>query len=50
MPYTITKGKGSKPYKIKNKRTGKTVGSSKTKKKAKASVRARHAGEKKMGG
>jgi hypothetical protein len=41
MPYTIKKGKGSKPYKIIKKSTGETVGSSTTKSKAKASVRAR---------
>ena len=43
MPYTVRKGKGSKPWKIVNKRTGKTVGSSTTKSKAKASARVRNA-------
>lgn len=43
MPYKISKGKGSRPYKITNKNTGKQVGSSKTKKAAQASVRARYA-------
>ena len=46
MPYRISKGKGSRPYKIINKNTGKQVGSSKTKKDAQASVRARHANSK----
>ena len=46
MPYSIRKGKGSRPYKIVNKRTGKQVGSSKTKRQAQASVRARYAHEK----
>jgi|1186.fasta_scaffold106670_2 hypothetical protein len=44
MPYSVRKrGKG---YAIIRKSDGKTVGKSKTKKKAKASVRARMAGEK----
>ena len=42
MPYTISKGKGKKPYKIK--KHGRTVGSSTSKAKAKSSVRARNAG------
>lgn len=46
MPYIIEKRSGAKPYKIINKNTGKVVGSSKTKKDAQASVRARYAGEK----
>lgn len=41
MPYKIVKRKGKKPWKIINKDTGKQVGSSKTKKNAKSSVRAR---------
>ena len=45
MPYKIIKGGGVKPYKIINKETGKQVGSSTTKAKAEASVRARFAGE-----
>lgn len=43
MPYSIKKGKGSKPYKI-VKKTGRIVGSSTSKAKAKASIRARYAG------
>jgi hypothetical protein len=43
MPYRVSKGKGKRPYKIVNKRTGKTVGTSRTKKAAQASIRARHA-------
>jgi hypothetical protein len=43
MPYAIRKGKGSRPYKLVNKKTGKQVGSSKTKAKAKAAMRARYA-------
>lgn len=46
MPYKIVKRSGEKPYKIINKDTGKTVGSSKSKEMAKASIRARYAGEK----
>jgi len=38
MPYNVVKRKGAKPWKIVNKDTGKTVGSSKTKKAAEASV------------
>jgi hypothetical protein len=45
MPYKIQKGSGSRPYKIINKNTGKTVGTSTSKAKAKASVRARYANE-----
>ena len=45
MPYTIKKGSGAKPYKIINKETGKQVGSSESRTKAKASVNARLAGE-----
>jgi hypothetical protein len=41
MPHTVRKGKGSKPWKIVNKDTGETKGSSKTKKKAQASARIR---------
>jgi hypothetical protein len=47
MPYKIVNKGGSRPFKIINKDTGKTVGSSKTKASAKASVRARWAGHKK---
>lgn len=49
MPYSIRKTGGKKPYKIVRKDTGKTVGSSTSKSKAEASVRARYAGEKKQG-
>jgi hypothetical protein len=46
VPYAVKKGSGEKPYKIVRKDTGKTVGSSTSKAKAKASVRARYANEK----
>lgn len=46
MPYSVRKGSGSRPYKIVNRNTGKQVGSSKTKRAAQASVRARYAHEK----
>ena len=49
MPYAIKKGSGRKPVKIVNKETGKQVGSSTSVAKAKASVRARYAGESKQG-
>lgn len=42
MPYKIVKRGGKKPWKIIKKTTGKVVGSSTTKAKAQASVRARH--------
>jgi hypothetical protein len=45
MPYRIENRGGKRPFKIINKNTGKTVGSSKTMGEAKASVRARYAGE-----
>ena len=45
MPYTIRKGEGEKKWKIINKNTGKVVGTSKTKKNALASMRARYANE-----
>lgn len=45
MPYEIKKRGGKKPHKIINKNTGKTVGSSKTKANAEASIRARYAGK-----
>jgi hypothetical protein len=41
MPYSIKKGKGARPWKIIRKTDGKTVGSSKTKANAQASIRAR---------
>lgn len=46
MPYKVVKRTGSKPYKIIKKDSGKVVGSSKTKAKAQASVRARYANSK----
>ena len=45
MPYKIVKKGGKKPYKIINKNTGRTVGSSNTRSEAESSVRARLAGE-----
>jgi len=45
MPYKIVKGSGPKPWKIVIASTGKVVGSSKTKKEASASIRAREAAE-----
>ena len=45
MPYKVVKRDGSRPYKIVNKDTGKTVGSSKTKAAAESSIRARYAGK-----
>lgn len=45
MPYKVQKRTGKKPWKIIKKTTGKVVGSSTSKKKAEASIRARHAGE-----
>ena len=45
MPYKIVKGSGAKPWKIVITSTGKVVGSSKTKKEASASIRAREAAE-----
>lgn len=43
MPYKVVKRGGPRPYKIVKKTTGKTVGSSRTMVKARASVRARYA-------
>jgi hypothetical protein len=45
MPYDVVKGSGKRPWKIKKKSTGETVGSSTSKGKAKASVRARMAND-----
>lgn len=45
MPYKVTKKTGSRPYKIINTAKGKQVGSSKTRKAAKASIRARYTGK-----
>lgn len=42
MPYTIKKTTGSRPWKIIKQSTGEVVGSSTSKSKAEASVRARH--------
>lgn len=47
MPYKIVKRSGARPWKIIKKDTGKVVGSSTSKAKAQASIRARYAGEKK---
>jgi hypothetical protein len=47
MPYSVKKsGGGAKPFKIVKKDTGKVVGSSTSKAKAEASVRARYANSK----
>lgn len=43
MPYRIEKRSGPRPWKIINVNTGKVVGSSTSKERAQASVRARHA-------
>lgn len=43
MPWKVQKGSGSKPWKIVKATTGKVVGSSTSKAKANASVRARYA-------
>lgn len=45
MPWKVKKGKGKRPWKIVRSDTGKVVGSSTTKAKAKASVRARYRAE-----
>ena len=45
MPYKIEERKGPKPFKIIRKTDGKVVGSSSSRADAKASVRARLAGE-----
>lgn len=47
MPWSVKKGSGNKKYKIVKDSTGKVVGSSTTKAKALASVRARYASENK---
>ncbi len=47
MPYKVEKRSGDRPYKIINKDTGRVVGSSTSKEKAQASIRARYAGERK---
>ena len=46
MPYKIVKKKGSRPYKIIKKDTGKTVGSSVSKSMATKAMKARYAHEK----
>jgi hypothetical protein len=43
VPYKAIRGKGLRPWKIINKKTGKQVGSSLTKEDAEASIRARNA-------
>lgn len=45
MPYRIERRSGSRPYKIVRKDTGEVVGSSVSKAKAAASIRARSMGE-----
>lgn len=45
MPYRIEKGSGARPYKIIKVTTGKVVGTSRTRKDAEASIRARYMGE-----
>jgi hypothetical protein len=47
MPWKVVKRSGSKPWKIIKTTTGKVVGSSTTKAKAQASIRARYANERK---
>lgn len=47
MPWAVKKSTGPRPYKIVRKDTGKVVGSSTSKSKAQASVRARYQGYKK---
>jgi hypothetical protein len=42
MPYSVRKGKGRKPYKIVNTKTGKQVGSSTSKRKARISASIRN--------
>jgi hypothetical protein len=49
MPYLIRKRSGEKPWKIIKKSTGEVVGSSTSKAKAAASVRARQWGEHRKG-
>ena len=45
MPYKIVKRAGPRPYKIVNKETGRTVGSSASKESARKSINARNAGK-----
>ena len=45
MPYVVKKMKGSRPFKIIKKTTGKVVGSSTSKENAMASMRARYMAE-----
>jgi len=45
MPWIVKKGTGSKPWKIVRKSTGQVVGSSRSKTKALASMKARYASE-----
>lgn len=46
MPYKIVKRSGARPFKIIKKTTGEVVGTSKTRKDAEASIRARYMGKK----
>ena len=43
MPYSIKKGSGKRPWKLVKKSTGKVVGTSTSKTKAQAAMRARYA-------
>ena len=45
MPWRVEKRTGDKPYKIIKTDTGEVVGSSETREKAEASIRARYANE-----
>ena len=45
MPYKVVKRGGDRPYKIVNRNTGKTVGSSTSKTNAQKSINARNAGK-----
>jgi len=47
MPYKVVKQSGSRPWKIINRSTGKTVGSSTSRENAIKSMRARYANERK---
>lgn len=49
MPFKIVKRGGDRPFKIINKNTGKQVGSSKTRAKAEAFIRAVEAAERRDG-
>jgi hypothetical protein len=45
MPWSVKKGKGSRPWKIVKNTTGKVVGTSTSRRKALSSIRARYAAE-----